>query len=65
MENEKAEGVQLVVCRIDDALGGLDGLMDLLCAAETSKVGASGVRAILAPVVGEIREARQELKLLL
>ena len=65
MKNENSEGVQLVVCRIDDALGGLDGLMELLCAAERAKVGASGVRAILAPVVGEIREARQELKLLL
>lgn len=65
MDNKRIDGVQVAVSRLEDALDGLNGLMDLLSAASSARVGADGVRTILEPMVGEIREAREELQMLL
>ncbi len=65
MSNEKIDSVVIAVSRLDDALGGLRGLMELLSAADSAQVGANGIRAVLCPMVGEIQEARQELRMLL
>lgn len=51
--------------RLRLAVDGLDGLLDLLNAVVPgARIDPSGVRALLAPAVAEVREAEQELLLL-